>query len=147
MDEEVLTKINASSQTLKDYVTKLFNGEKQEQNSPFDSGEMVNEDDLNHLLWQRNEAFESLNNIDFFDQLGDNWHYDETLDSAISNLKMNSVSSRRKDELFKRYRKQQEQKIGQRRKELEQKYAYQADNIKSYNMFLLIRWYIIMYHV
>ena len=30
MDEEVLTKINASSQTLKDYVTKLFNGEKQE---------------------------------------------------------------------------------------------------------------------
>ena len=65
----------------------------------------MNEDDLNHLLWQRNEAFESLNNIDFFDQLGDNWHYDETLDSAISNLKMNSVSSRRKDELFKRYRK------------------------------------------
>ena len=92
---------------------------------------MVNEDEQKYVLWEKNGELEETNNIDFFDQLGDNWRYDESLDSAISNLKMNSVSSRRKDELFKRYRKEQEEKISQRRKELEQKYAYQTEYVKS----------------
>lgn len=35
-------------------------------------------------------------------------YYNEGYDMKISNIKMNSVSSRRKDELFKRYKKEQE---------------------------------------
>ena len=50
---------------------------------------------------------------------------------------MNSVSSRRKDELFKRYKKEQEEKINQRRKELEQKYSFQMETIKSKGEFML----------
>ena len=42
--------------------------------------------------------------------------YSETYEQKINNLKMNSVSSRRKDELFKRFRREQEERIVQRRK-------------------------------
>ena len=35
--------------------------------------------------------------LSLLDQMGDSFFYDESLDSRITNLKMNSVSSRRKD--------------------------------------------------
>lgn len=68
--------------------------------------------------------------------MGDN-NYNESLDSKIMGIKMNSVSLRRKDELFKRYRRDQEEKIVQRRKELEQKYAFNTNELKFQGEFTI----------
>lgn len=43
----------------------------------------------------------------FFDSIPENV-YNEALDTKIANIKMNSVSTRRKDELFKRQKREQE---------------------------------------
>ena len=57
-----------------------------------------------------NEEKESTSTIEsefnFFERFVEN-AYNENLNAKISNLKMNSVSVRRKDELFKRHKKEQ----------------------------------------
>lgn len=59
-----------------------------------------------------------MDRISVFDQI-DDFVLDESLESRIINLKLTQFSQRRKDDLFKKFKKGQEEKLIQRKKNIE----------------------------
>ena len=53
----------------------------------------------------------------------------ENLEKKTSDLRCNVISQRRKDDLFKRLKKSQEEKFARLRKHCETKYAYNSNNL------------------
>jgi hypothetical protein len=56
--------------------------------------------------------------MSIFDKIPD-FQIDESLEMKIVNLKMNQFTSKRKEDLFKKHKKEQEEKISTRRKEVD----------------------------
>ena len=50
---------------------------------------------------------------------------EEGIDNKITGLKLTQFTSRRKDDLFKRYKKEQEEKLAYRKKEIDKNYHFQ----------------------
>jgi hypothetical protein len=58
-----------------------------------------------------------MESVSIFDKIED-FHMDESLESKILNLNPIQFTTRRKDDLFKRHKKDQEEKLVHRRKEI-----------------------------
>lgn len=59
--------------------------------------------------------------LSIFDKIED-FYIDESLEPKITNLKFTQFTQRRKDELFKRFKKDQEEKLISRKKNAEKNY-------------------------
>lgn len=69
--------------------------------------------------------------MSIFDKIED-FVVDETIEARIINLKLTQFTQRRKDELFKRFKKDQEEKLINKKKEVERNYHQKETLMKLY---------------
>lgn len=75
------------------------------------------------------ELEKKMDRVSVFDQIED-FPLDESLESKIINLKMTQFSQRRKDDLFKKFKKGQEEKLIQRKKNIEKSLDHRFSNYR-----------------
>lgn len=111
-DKEVQETVRALQRVSEALISTLENIETEKYLIQDEQDEMVAEPDNEDLRAVQNglAALSIFDRIPYFD-------IDESLELKIANLKMNQFTSKRKDELFRKHKGDQEKLISSRRKE------------------------------